>query len=64
MTPFIDLATIYSELFLPVKLESPVSVDPDDDKFIATALAAKCSLIVSGDKDLLDINGHANLENN
>jgi predicted nucleic acid-binding protein len=29
--------------------------DPDDDKFIACALAASADFIVSGDKDLCDI---------
>ncbi|NEV63779.1 putative toxin-antitoxin system toxin component, PIN family [Thiorhodococcus minor] len=29
--------------------------DPDDDKFIHTALAARASWIVSGDQDLLDL---------
>lgn len=29
--------------------------DPDDDKFIACAIDAECLYIVSGDKDLLEI---------
>lgn len=62
IAPFIDLVTIYGELFSPLKLKEPVSQDPDDDKFIATALAAKCKLIVSGDKDLLNVSGYANIE--
>lgn len=55
--PFIDLVTIYSELHQPMKLKGPISRDPDDDKFIALALAAKCSCIVSGDNDLLSVDG-------
>lgn len=57
VSPFIDLVTVYGELVSPVKLKEPVSRDPDDDKFIATALAAKCKLIVSGDDDLLTVTG-------
>lgn len=34
---------------------SRVCKDPDDDKFIACALAASADYIVSGDKDLYDI---------
>lgn len=29
--------------------------DPDDDKFIHTALAGEASMLVSGDRDLLDL---------
>jgi putative PIN family toxin of toxin-antitoxin system len=33
-------------------LATPASRDPDDDKFLACALAASASVIVSGDRDL------------
>jgi len=36
-------------------LPSPVSRDPDDDNIIATAIAGNCRCIVTGDKDLLDL---------
>lgn len=32
--------------------------DPDDDKFISCALAASADIIVSGDKDLLDLGNY------
>lgn len=32
---------------------APTSRDPDDDRFLATALAGRCDAIVSGDDDLL-----------
>ena len=35
-----------------------VSRDPDDDHVLACALTAKAALIVSGDKDLLDLREH------
>lgn len=44
-----------AELVEPAALPQPVSRDPDDDQVIATALAAEASLIVSGDRDLLDL---------
>jgi predicted nucleic acid-binding protein len=34
-----------------------VSADPDDDKFLACAIAARTPLIVSGDKHLLRVSG-------
>jgi len=36
-------------------LAEPLSRDPDDDQVIACALAARADLIVSGDRDLLDL---------
>lgn len=51
-----------AELFTPIKLKSSVSRDIDDDKFITVALAAKCQLIVSGDKALLSIAKYENLK--
>ncbi|MCW5590158.1 MAG: putative toxin-antitoxin system toxin component, PIN family [Legionellales bacterium] len=39
----------------PVKMISPLSRDPDDDKFIACTLNTKSKIIISGDRDLLDI---------
>jgi putative PIN family toxin of toxin-antitoxin system len=62
IAPIIELITIHSELFLPQSLPFPVSRDPDDDKFIALAIAANCKIIVSGDKDLLDIHRYDRVE--
>ena len=49
-----------------VDLVEPIDVprivrDPDDDHVLACALAAKADLIVSGDKDLLDLNTFQNI---
>jgi predicted nucleic acid-binding protein len=35
--------------------------DPDDDKFIACALAGRCRVIVSGDGHLLKVSGFRGL---
>ncbi|EDP45880.1 nucleic acid-binding protein [Rickettsiella grylli] len=43
-------------------MKTPVSRDPDDDKFIAVALAANCRIIISGDNDLLSITGYKDIE--
>ena len=42
-----------STIVNPTSLDRPVSRDPDDDNVIATAVAAACNCIVTGDKDLL-----------
>lgn len=39
----------------PVPLSTVISRDPDDDQVLATAVAAHAVLIVSGDRDLLDL---------
>src|SRR3990167_7261361 len=53
--PIIDLIVIGSELCEAKKLNTPISTDPDDYKFIAVCLATNCKIIVSGDRDLLEI---------
>ncbi|MHB8474106.1 MAG: putative toxin-antitoxin system toxin component, PIN family [Gammaproteobacteria bacterium] len=40
------------------QLTQRISRDADDDQVLACALAAKADLIVSGDRDLLDLNEH------
>jgi putative PIN family toxin of toxin-antitoxin system len=50
------LASYLEVIELAEPTETPRIVrDPDDDHVIATALAARASLIVSGDRDLLDL---------
>ncbi len=51
-------ATVVSAADLP----ESVCQDPDDDKFIACALASRCKLIVSGDKHLLAVSGYKGIE--
>lgn len=38
-----------------------ISADPDDDKFIACAVAGQAELIVSNDRDLLDLDSYQNI---
>ena len=47
-----------AHLVRPRPLTTRVSRDRDDDHVIACALAAKASLIVSGDRDLLDLQAY------
>ncbi|MCD6335134.1 MAG: putative toxin-antitoxin system toxin component, PIN family [Candidatus Latescibacteria bacterium] len=43
-------------------LPEPVCDDPDDDKFLACAIAGKCNVIVSGDKHVLKVSGYRGIE--
>ena len=48
-----------AQLVQGADLPEPVSEDPDDDKFLACALASNTRIIVSGDSDLLKVSGYA-----
>ena len=54
--------TVRSEMVEDVMLEEQICDDPDDDKFIAVALASKAKLICSGDKHLLRMDGYCGIE--
>lgn len=56
--PILELLTIKAELISAPGLSVPVCDDPDDDTFLAYALASKAKLIVSGDKHLLRVSGY------
>jgi len=58
LAPFLALLVMNAEIVEAPELPEQVSRDRDDDKFIACALAGDCRLIMSGDKDLLEISGH------
>lgn len=53
----LELVTIKVEMVHAKSLSEPVCVDPDDDKFLACALASKSKMVVSGDKHLLNVSG-------
>ena len=57
LQPMLKLITTNAELFSVQNLPEPVCKDPDDDKFLACALASKCKVIISGDKNLLKVYG-------
>ena len=54
----LDLIVRNAEVVPSTVLPEPVCGDPDDDKFLACALAARADLIVSGDKKLLAVSGY------
>ena len=60
--PIFELLTVKAELTPAPGLPEPVCDDPDDDKFLACALASKTKLIISGDKHLLRVSGYHGLE--
>ena len=57
LQPILDLVTTNAEFFPNQALPESVCEDPEDDKFIACALAGRCRVIVSGDRHLLRVSG-------
>lgn len=50
-----------TQFFDPVADER-ISQDPDDDKFVSLALDAGAKIVVSGDRDLTDIQTHKGID--
>ena len=55
-----ELLLIEAELVRSYSFEQPVCQDPDDDKFLACAVASNSKYIISGDKHLLKIGRYIN----
>ena len=55
VTQAIDVFSVISLLVTPVERVSVVKDDPDDDRILEAALAARADIIVSGDKHLLNL---------
>jgi len=61
LEPFLELVVSNAEFMDPPSLPEQVCSDPDDDKFLACALAAKCKCVVSGDNRLLKVDGYGGI---
>jgi uncharacterized protein len=59
---FLRGVSLSAKLVVPVLLEQQVCSDPDDDKFLTTAMAGNANIIVSGDKALLCVDGYHGLQ--
>lgn len=57
LNPWLELVAAAATVVHAPPLPERVCSDPDDDKFLACALAGKTRLIVSGDKALLTTSG-------
>jgi len=60
--PIIELFTVFGEFVETKGISETICEDPDDNKFIECAIACQSKLIVSGDKHLLKISGHKEIE--
>lgn len=58
----LDLVAIHAKAVNAPPLNEQVCTDPDDDKFLACAIASRTMVIITGDKALLRTSGHAGIE--
>ncbi|MCI0555756.1 MAG: putative toxin-antitoxin system toxin component, PIN family [Anaerolineae bacterium] len=62
LNPILNFVIEHAKVYKPVKLKHPVCEDPDDDKFLACALASGSRVIISGDRHLLKVSGYEGIE--
>ena len=53
----LETVTFHAEFVTSKPFPKPICSDPDDDKFLSVAMAAKADAIATGDKALLSLNG-------
>ncbi len=58
----IEIIATQALLYDVPPMPEQVCDDPDDDKFLACALASRCKLIVSGDRALLRATGYRGIQ--
>lgn len=58
----LELVKLNAEMVIPVTFVKPICRDKDDDKFITATIGGSAQYIVTGDDDLLVLNGHQNLK--
>lgn len=62
LEPILEFLVQNAVVFSAPPLPTRVCNDPDDDKFLACALASISNLVVSGDRHLLKVSGYQNIE--
>ena len=58
----LDFVEKEAAFYIAPALSEQICDDPDDDKFLACALASDTKIIVSGDKHLLRVSGYRDIE--
>lgn len=58
LAPTLELLALTAEVVMAPPLSERVCTDPDDDKFLACALAGSAGIICTGDKALLKTSGY------
>ena len=58
----LEIIELHSEMVTPVRFPERVCSDPDDDKFLEAALAARAEYVVTGDAALLKVKDHQGIQ--
>jgi putative PIN family toxin of toxin-antitoxin system len=58
----LEIIELHSEMVTPAGFPESVCSDPDDDKFLEAAFAARADYVVSGDAALLKIKDHQGIQ--
>ncbi len=58
----LEIIELHSEMVTPARFPKSVCSDPDDDKFLEAALAARADYVVTGDAALLKIKDHQGIQ--
>lgn len=62
LSPLLALVGHHADMVDAPALDESVSRDPEDDKFLACALAAGVEIVISGDDDLLSVDRWRGIE--
>ena len=62
LEPMLDHVIHHAAVFSAPPFPERVCDDPDDDKFLACALASGSNLVISGDRHLLKVSGYQNID--
>ncbi len=61
LTGYVHALALAADVVTPAIIPHVVQRDPDDDKYVATALEGRATYIVTGDKDLLELEQHEDI---
>lgn len=62
VSEILELLMVEAEIAHAPPLPKPVCSDPEDDKFLACAVVSSAKYVITGDKKLLEVSSHGNVE--
>lgn len=62
INPIIELVILKGIIIPSPSIQTEICRDPDDEKFISCAVISDTGIIISGDKDLLELSGYKGIQ--